>query len=147
MKKRLVALGFAAAVVLAIPVAASAAEGEEALPEPPPIDLEERFETFDEAVAAVTERMTNALERLTERYVAAQERDDAPEALLEHLATAIDRVEEHLVAVADADDFADLNSILEEGRAQRREARADRPHRLHRCGQALAEQPPVEGTS
>jgi hypothetical protein len=138
MKKRLGILAVATAFVLAIPVAASATDQGEARPEPPPIDLEARFDTFDEAVTAVTERMANALDRMTDRYARAQGWDDAPEELLERLSAAIDQISENLVAVGDAGSFDELNSIVEEAREQRRELRGDRPHRLHRC------RPPVE---
>lgn len=139
MKNRLIALAVAAGIVFAIPVAASATDDGDAPPEPPPIDLEERFDTFDEAVQAVTERMSKALDRLSDRYARAQDWTDAPEELLERLATAIEHVEANLAAVAEAEDFDDLNSILEEAREQRREMRGDRPHRPRRCG------PPFRG--
>ena len=137
MKKRLGILALAAAFVLAIPVAASAADDGESPPEPPPIDLEERFDTLDEAVTEVTERMTRALERLNDRYDRVQDREDAPEELLERLTTAIGQVTANLAAVADAESFDELNSILEEAREQRRELRGDRPHRGHRCRPGL----------
>jgi hypothetical protein len=133
MLKRLGLLALAAAFVLAIPVTASATDDGEAPSQPPPIDLEERFDTFDEAVAAVTERLMNALERMSDRYDRAAARDSAPEELLERLSTAIDQIDASLAAVEDAEGFDELDSILEEAREQRRELRADRPHRLHRC--------------
>ena len=133
MKKRLGILALATAFVLAIPVAASAADEGDSAPEPPPIDLEERFDTFDEAVAAVTERMSRALERMTDRLERAEDREDAPEELFEHLTAAIDQITENLAAVGEAESFDELNSILEEAREQRREMRGDRPHRMHRC--------------
>ena len=105
MKKRLGILAVATAFVLAIPVAASAAEDGDSAPEPPPIDLEERFDTFDEAVTAVTERMTKALERMTDRYERAQSWDDAPEELLERLSAAIDQIGANLEAVGEAESF------------------------------------------
>jgi len=133
MRKRLGILAVATAFVLAIPVAASAADEPETAPEPPPIDLEGRFDTLEEAIGAVTERMTKALERMTDRYERAQGWEDVPEELLEQLSTAIDEISEDIVAVGDAESFGELNSIMEEVRERRREMRGDRPYRPHRC--------------
>ncbi len=135
MKKTLVAVVMALAVVLAVPVVASAQESDEpATPDRPPVELEERFETVGEAISAITERMNNRLERLTERLADLQEDGDASEARIERISGAIENVEQALEEVAGAESFDELNSIMEELREQRREARADRPHR---CGPRL----------
>ena len=130
MKKRFVAIAMAAAVVFAIPVVASAQEGEDAPDHVrPPIAIEDKYETVEEAVTAITERLTSALERVTERYANAQENEDVPEEVLAHMAEAIDALETTIGEVAGASDFDELNSILEDAREQRRELRANRPHR------------------
>ena len=146
MKKRLVTVVMAVAIVLAIPVAAFAAEDEDAPSTRPPIDLEERFETVDEAIAAITERMTSVLDRVTEKYEELQDNADVPEEVFEHIAAAIDRIEETVAAVNGADDFDELSSILQEAREQRRAARADRPYRP-RPGFLRGEREAAETTS
>ncbi len=135
MRNRIIAIAMAAAVVFAIPVVASAQEGDEAEAPThtrPPIDIEERFETLEEAIAAVSDRMTSALERVSDRYAKAQENEDVSEEVLEKLATAIENLETTIAEVNSASDFDELNTILEEVREQRREFRAER--RRHRCG-------------
>ena len=136
MRKRIIAIAMAAAVVLAIPVVASAQEGDDA--EAPDhvrqrIDIEERFETVDEAIAAISERMNAALERLSDRYATAMENEDVPEEVLERMATGIDNLESTIAGVEGAADFDELRTILAAAREQRRELRGERGHR-HGCG-------------
>ena len=132
MKKRILAVVMAAAVVFAIPVAASADEGDDAPEERRPISLEERFETVEDAIAAITERMNSALDRINERLADLEDRDDVPEDVFERIDAAIDRIEENLVTVSGAADFEELGTIMQEIREERREARGDRPHRFRR---------------
>lgn len=136
MKKRIVALALAAAVVFAIPVAASAQEGDEARPERTPIAIDERFDTVEEAVAAVTDRLNSALERISTRYAELQDKEDVPEDVFEHMTTVMDHIGETLAAVATADDFEELQTVLDAAREQRQEDRANRPghRRGHRRG-------------
>lgn len=136
MKKRIVVLALAAAVVFAIPVAASADDGDQARPERAPIAIDERFETVEEAVAAVTERLNSALERISTRYAELQENEDVSEDVFEHMTTVMDHIGETLAAVANVDDFEELQTVLDAAREQRQEDRANRPgpRRGHRRG-------------
>ncbi len=132
MKKRMLAVVAAAAIVFAIPVAASADEGDAAPEGRAHMTLEERFETVEDAIAAITERMNSALDRINNRLVELEDKEDVPDDVFERINGAIDRIEKNLVTVSGAADFEELSTIMQEIREERREARGDRPPRFRR---------------
>ena len=142
MKKRITAVAIVAALVFAIPVAATADDGEADPETRTRMTLEERFESVEDAVAAITERMNSVLDRINNRLAELQDNEDVPDDVFDRINSVIDRIEENIVTVGGADDFEELSSIMKEIREERREARRDRPHRFRsgfRAGLQAAE--------
>ena len=132
MRKRITAVAVVAAVVFAIPVAASADDGEADPETRVRMTLEERFETVEDAVAAITERMNSVLDRINNRLAELEDNEDIPDDVFDRINAAIERIEDNIVTVSGAGDFEELRAIMEEIREERLEARGDRPHRFRR---------------